>query len=165
MRVLQRPCRILQARDRIDPPRLERGHKAEERARQHGRGARESQHAAVQAAGRGRQRKLGGDGRAQERQRDAAQAAKQRDQKALRQELLHHPSAADTEREAHGDLAPSRRGARQQQVGHVRAGDQQEQPGGERHRDAQRGGLVHRAAPAVRGEISSSPRRHSPHTP
>ena len=47
------------------------------------------------------------------------------EQHALGEQLPDEPAAAGAERQADRDLAPARRGARQQQVGDVRARDQQ----------------------------------------
>ena len=55
------------------------------------------------------------------------QPAKARQHDALDEELPHDSSAARAERRAHGHLARPVRGARQQQVGHVRARNQQDE--------------------------------------
>ena len=52
-------------------------------------------------------------------------AAGERDDETLDQQLLDDAPPAGAEREADGDLALTRRGARDQQVGDVGAGDQQ----------------------------------------
>ena len=54
-----------------------------------------------------------------------------RQQQGLNQQLADQTRAARTERAAHGELLTARRSARQQQVGHVDAGDQE-------HRDYRR---------------------------
>ena len=60
-----------------------------------------------------------------ERQREADEAAGQGQQQALRQPLAQQPAATGPERHAHGHLVPARGVAGEQQVGEVRAGDQQ----------------------------------------
>ena len=63
--------------------------------------------------------------RAPERGREAGGPAEQAEQDALGEELPDQPRAAGAERRPHGDLARARLRARQQQVRHVDAGDQQ----------------------------------------
>ena len=64
-----------------------------------------------------------------EGQPEAADAAGDRQAQALGQELAHQAAASGAERQAHRHLAHARRGARQQQVAEVRAGDEQDEPG------------------------------------
>ena len=59
-----------------------------------------------------------------------ADSARQAEQHALGQKLLHHAAPAGAQRRPHRDLVRSSGGASQQQVGHIRAGDQQEQSDG-----------------------------------
>jgi hypothetical protein len=66
----------------------------------------------------------------------AQNAAQQGQQQAFDQPLPHQPPARGAQREAHGNFAAARGSARNQQVGHVRAGDQQHQAHG-RHQDRQ----------------------------
>ena len=54
-------------------------------------------------------------------------AADRGEQQAFGQELLDEPPAPRAERHAHGNLPAAGRGARQQEVGDVRAGHQQDE--------------------------------------
>jgi len=62
-----------------------------------------------------------------EREQRAERAARERDQHALREQLLNQAAARRSERQAQRDLAAARGRAREQQVRDVRAGDQQHQ--------------------------------------
>ena len=59
------------------------------------------------------------------RERDAGDAAEQRQQHTLGEQLLRDASAAGAERGAHRKLARARRAARELEIGDVRAGDEQ----------------------------------------
>ena len=76
-------------------------------------------------------------GHAPARQEDAAQAACQRHESALGEQLPDEPRAAGAERRAHRDLALPAGRAGQQQIRDVGAGDQQHEPDGAR-KDRQR---------------------------
>ena len=52
-------------------------------------------------------------------------AASHRQQQAFRQQLPHETSASGADRGPNGEFTPPLDGPNQQQVGHVRAGDQQ----------------------------------------
>ena len=64
------------------------------------------------------------------RQHGAARRADGGNQQAFRQELAHDTPSRRADREADGDLALARGRARQHQVRKVRAGNEQDQPGG-----------------------------------
>jgi hypothetical protein len=70
------------------------------------------------------------------RDEQADRAADQREQEALDEELADEPPARHAEREPHGDLAPARESAREQQVRDVRTGDEEHEH--RRARDAGR---------------------------
>ena len=55
-------------------------------------------------------------------------AARERQQDALGEQLPYQSPASCPERQTYGDLALPHAGPRQQQVGHVGAGDEQHQP-------------------------------------
>ena len=63
-----------------------------------------------------------------EREQDAARRAERGKQQALGDQLTNQPAASGAEREAHRQLALPCGCARQEEVGHVRARDQQYQP-------------------------------------
>ena len=67
--------------------------------------------------------------RAPKRQHDSTGATRGRQQQAFHEQLANQASAAGTERRAHRDFLFTRRGASQQQICHVDAGDQQHQHG------------------------------------
>ncbi len=62
----------------------------------------------------------------------AERAADRREDEALAEQLPHEPPRARAERHAHGDLALADRRARQEQVGDVRAGDEEHERDGHR---------------------------------
>ncbi len=76
-----------------------------------------------QAVGRRRQNQAGPPTGEQHTDRCGAQ----RQQDAFRQQLAHDPSAFGAQRGANGELALARRGARQQQIGDISAGDDQDE--------------------------------------
>ena len=65
---------------------------------------------------------------ARAREQQPEHAADHREQHAFGHELAQQPAAAGAERRAHGKLAMTRLRAREQQVGEVRARDQQHEP-------------------------------------
>ena len=64
------------------------------------------------------------------RQRKPNRAARNREQRALREEIACDAEAASSERATDGDLPLSRIRANEEQIGDVRAGDQQDEPDG-----------------------------------
>ena len=64
-------------------------------------------------------------------------------QHGFRQELADQARASGAERTAHAHLAAARRGAREQQVGEVHAGDQQDESHGRRERQQRRANAAH----------------------
>jgi hypothetical protein len=80
-------------------------------------------------------------------------AARRGEHKAFGEKLPHDARAARAQREAHADLFLPRRGACQQQVGHVGAGDHQHQRH-HRHQHVQRvGEIAAQAGDAGRGVV------------
>ncbi len=109
---------------------LERGQQAGKHAGERRDEDRERQHARVDAQIErdiDRQRQLDALQSLHERprQRDGGDGAERAEQRAFDEQLLNQPAAAGADGEAHADLAPARRGARQQHAGDVRARDQQ----------------------------------------
>ena len=104
---------------------------AEQNAGKGGDGEREQQHGGVDAnVGGARQDALvqGVDGIGRQvREAEAERAAGDREHETLDQELAQQPGAGGPEREPHRNLALTERRARQQQVGQVGAGDQQDE--------------------------------------
>ena len=117
---------------RSRPDRCKRGATPNSRADHHRDGQREQQHRQVQrdlrfvGDGVGRHH---GDDSAQSRigQQYAQQAAAHGQQQALRKQLPHDPEAPRAHRRANRHFAPPVGAARQQQVRHVDARDQQQQ--------------------------------------
>ncbi len=95
---------------------------------------REGEHAAVESDGLDARELLGAERdeevRSPQGEKRSAGAAEKREHEALGQELAEHPGAAGPESGADRDLPLSRRRAREQHVGDVGAGDQED----ERHR-------------------------------
>ena len=108
------------------------------------------------ARGRSRRRHRRDGAHAEGRQGQADDAAQAREQQALDQELPDDLEPRRAEGEAHGDLRLPRRGARQQHVRDVGAGDQQDEADrDEQHREAEPrvadDALLERHRPARRG--------------
>jgi hypothetical protein len=61
------------------------------------------------------------------RHQHAERPAQDGEKQALGEQLPHHPEAARAQAQPHGYLAAASRGARQQQVGDIGAGDRQDQ--------------------------------------
>ena len=76
-----------------------------------------------------------------EREGEAERAGEQGEQHALGKQLAHHARAAGAERDAQGDFPLAAGRARQQQVGHVGAGDHQQRRHGAQQRH-ERGAVV-----------------------
>jgi hypothetical protein len=74
---------------------------------------------------------------AERRESNRDDAAHEREQEALGEQLTNDPAAAGTDRQTDRDLPFARRGSSEQEVGHVRAGDQQHQAD-RRHQHEQR---------------------------
>ena len=87
---------------------------------------------------------------------DAGDPSGRGEQRALREQLLHEPAPARAERQPDGGLALAIHGARQQQVGDVRARDQQDDRR-ERHQHGEAG--QHRGA----GSAGRPPHLIQPH--
>src|SRR5262249_13501298 len=123
---------LLDRRRQIQSGRAQRWRQAEQNSGQHRDDDGESQHAPIYAevdfggqkarvpVCQRRERAL-----APEREDDAERAAQRREQDALGQQLPDQTSPPGADRKPHADLRPSQRRARQQQVRHVGAGDQQ----------------------------------------
>ena len=123
--------RILERRHQPRPRRLERRRDAKHDPGEERQREREQQHARVdREVERERQRALRRRRRLERpdddpRQRNAGDAADRRQQHAFGQQLPDEAPAARADGQPHRELAPPRRGPRQQQVRDVRAGDQQ----------------------------------------
>ena len=122
----------------------QRGHQPEQQAREDRDGERKTQHPRIdrrvpqqfREVTRHDQRE---QARAPERQRQAEAAAGERQQHVLGEELLQQPSAARARGGAQRHLLLPRGAGRQEQVRHVRAGDEQhEADGSEQERQAVR---------------------------
>ena len=122
----------------IDPPEAGRRSEAEENARRDREHDGEEQDARIdgdraQARHVFRLQRLN-PAHAGGRHHDAEQAADRREEDALGQELLQQPAAARAQRRADRELFLTSEGAREQQVGDVGAGDQQDEAdGAEQH--------------------------------
>jgi hypothetical protein len=121
---------------------VQRGEDAEEHGRQHRRGEREQQNGGVErnAFGAG---KTPGEERGQRvdaprRQEEAERAAGERQHDALGEHLPHDAPARRAERRADGELPLAGGRSREHQVGHVGAGDEQDERHG-REQDPQPG--------------------------
>jgi hypothetical protein len=90
-------------------------------------------------------------------EQQADRGAAQRQQDAFRQQLAHDASAVGAQRGANGELTPSSRGARQQQIGDVGAGDDQHEPD-RAHQQQQRGSNVPHHVVFHGDELGPSPR-------
>ena len=131
-------------RDQHRPRGGERRRDAEQHAGRAGQQQREQQHRSIDREVEGERQRAG---RWRRRARTPATIPHAsatpatppiaREQNALGEQLPDQPAAAGAEREPHRELALPRRGPRQQQVGDVRAGDQQHRAHrpAEQHRD------------------------------
>src|SRR5262245_40245196 len=116
----------------VEPRRLERRREAEDDAGRERYPQCEAEHRRVdlhlrqvEQIGRGeRYEQIGPP----PRQRQSGQAAQPGEQQTLGQQLPDDATAIRAQRSAHGNFPPPPRGARQQQVGNVRAGDQEHHP-------------------------------------
>ena len=68
---------------------------------------------------------------------DTRRPARETQRRAFRQQLAHDASSTRAQRDPHGNFPYACRGARQQQMGNVGAGDQEDQADGSQH-DQQR---------------------------
>jgi hypothetical protein len=93
-----------------------------------------------------------------EREQHAEDAAREGQYHAFRQQLSHQPTAARAEGQAHRHLAAPAGTARELQVGHIRAGDQQEKADRAKQRLQAR---AHRAARHGHVQIVIQPRDKS----
>ena len=117
--------------------RLQRGHEPEEHTRQQRHDRRHQQHGAVEPTLSIRGRSAGASARRtrrhSERDRNPGDAAEHRQQHAFREQLPNEPPPARAQRHAHRDLALAHGGAREQQVGDVRARDEEHRGHGAEH--------------------------------
>src|SRR4029453_10031135 len=117
----------------------------EDHARGQGEGQRKRENGRFDAAGGARKdsgyltRKRIDD---PDRAENAENRSSQGQDQALRQELTDQPPPPGSQRDAHGDLAVSAVGARQQQVSDVGTGDQQYEPGSAGQQQEHRAGLA-----------------------
>ncbi len=122
---------VLERVGQIDAQRAQRRREAEEHARQERDDSREDENGEVEPDARDA-RDVGWipprhQSDAGVRQAKAEDRARGGQHEALRQELTQHPHPVGPERRAHGHLALPRLGAREQQVRHVGAGDEQQE--------------------------------------
>ena len=122
---------------------LERRRQAEEDSRQHGHGQRKEQHASVemdllgarQGVGQHLERRLS----APSGQEQTEAAAGEGEQEALGEKLPDHASLARAQRRADGEFAGATGGARQQQIRHVHAGNEENKThGGQQNQEKRR---------------------------
>ena len=137
---------FLQRGREIHLRRLNGGSQTEDQPGRQRQGQREAQHRPVQAcvkrevfASVGQQ--PGDRTDSPERHQHSEQSAGQGQQRALGQQLAHHAQASRAQAEAHRHLAPPGRGARQQEVGDVGAGDGENQAD-HRHEYVERFGVA-----------------------
>ena len=128
---LQRPLQV-------HAPGLKRRHHAEEQAGTDRHDQRDRQHAEIDGdVGDARdvgRRERDEHPNTQHGQSRAKRRRNHGEQKAFGRELTHQPRPGRPKRGAHGHFAAARRAARQEQVGHVRARDEQDEAhGGQQH--------------------------------
>jgi hypothetical protein len=120
---------VLERRDEIGARGVERGGEAEDEARRERDGEREEQHARVDREIEQRRLFRGEEAGQQvgrpQRDDEPDAAAREREHDRFRDQLPHEPPARRSEREPDRDLTPPGGGPRQQEVRHVRAGDEQ----------------------------------------
>ena len=132
------PHRLVQ----LDAGALQRRHEAEANRGEQGDGEREEPDAKVRRGRQGLGQGVGGQDREQQvaepdRQQHPDQRAGGGEHEAFGQRLPDQAPSRRAQREPHGHLLLARRGPGQQQVGHVRAGDEQHEPD-HRHQHHQR---------------------------
>ena len=125
---------VLERVGQIDAQRAERRREAEQHARQERHDGREDEDGDVEPDAR-EARDVGWvpprhEPDAGVRQAKADDGARRRQHEALGEQLAHHPDPVGAERRAHGHLALARLRAREQQVGDVGAGDEQQEADG-----------------------------------
>jgi hypothetical protein len=133
---------VLERRPRIRTAGLQCRQQAEHDAGEHGERDGEGEDAEVRGGGDEQRCSLVGHqcqqrSRQHRRQAEAGDPSDQREDQAFDQELPYQLAARGAERQAHGDLLLPHEAARDQQVGDVGAGDQQDQTH-HRHQDDQR---------------------------
>jgi hypothetical protein len=145
-------------RGQVRPRRAQRGGEAEQQPAEDREQRREAEHARVQPdlfRGHRVRDEQAGTAEVQPAQQPHAaprhghadSAAEQGEESALRQELAHQARAARAQRRADGHFPPPRRRAREQQVGHVRARDQQHGEHGAQQHEERRPALRHHLLP------------------
>ena len=134
--------RVLERRRQIGAGAVQGGHETEHEARRHGQQGREAQHARIDAdrveAGGGHG--AGGDdgSYAPRGEEGAGGAARRGEDHRLGEHLAYEPGRARPERRAHGDFATASRRAREREVRHVGARDEQhEGDGAHEHEEGQ----------------------------
>jgi len=116
--------------DQVQPPGLQGRRQPRQHPRQRRNQHRVAQHPVIQAQVpriQRRRHQARQQSHAPPRDQDAQQAAAQRQHQAFRQQLPQHVPARGPQRRPYGHLLTAIGGPRQQQVGHVHAGDQQHQ--------------------------------------
>ena len=124
--------RVLERIVQIGTPGLPRGGQSEKNTRQHRDHRRKSQHARIKPDLCRARNAVAAHGQNQPHpavsEQQTERAAGERQQHAFGEQLTDDPPPACAQRRAHGHFFLSPRRAREQQVRHVRAGDQQHQP-------------------------------------
>ena len=133
-RQVARPARPLQQVHHVRPRRAERRHEPEHHRRHQRSNGREHEDCRVDRNPFHSGKVLGTDGNQQidpeSGEEDAGHRRQTREQQALDEQLLNQARTAAAERGTHGKLAFARRRAHEQQVGHVRAGNQHHEADG-----------------------------------
>ena len=129
------PAAALERRVRVAAGGLPRRRAPEQDPADRAGREREEQHRHVEPhvhLGRQRERRQQREDRVHQPvgERHPERAADEREHQALGDELAHDDTARRAQRRAHGQLAPARGAAGEQQVGHVRARDQQHEADG-----------------------------------
>ena len=128
------PRAVAQRFGEVRPGHLEGRREPRQQARQQGHSQGEQQDARIERQVTGDRHVVrnpeGERPQPPEGQEEPGRAAGGREQRALGEELAHHPPPAGAERRADGDLLLPRRRLGEQEAGHVHTGDQQHDPDG-----------------------------------
>ena len=152
------PDRVFQRRPRIRPARAQRGEQAEDDAREEGERHAEREDAAVGTRADQKRRPLDrNQGQQGPRQHDgegeAGEAAEERQQQALDEQLLHEAPARRAERQAQRDLLLPHEASRDEQIRDVGARDEQHEADHAHQHDEGGRELVSKGRVAHRGAL------------
>ena len=118
-------------RCQIDARRAQRRRQPEERHRREREQQREREHREVESQIERDATTVGGEGNEETtppaRHEQPAGGANEAEDEALGQQLPHEPAPAGAERKPHANLPAARDGAGEEEIGDVRADDQQQQ--------------------------------------